>query len=399
MHGGRSKPPVTRVYLDMVADAFDTRHLELLRDARALGDELVVGLHADDDCEWFHRRPGLSLDERTRAVATCSYVDGVVAGAPVFITRDWLRAHGIDIVAHSSGLPERALQFWYRVPIEMRIFRIIPVTWDFSSTDLEGRLRIREMSAPAPASLRSITRDFIRRRLPRVDRAMKRRVLVSGLQRLADALHGTPLDGHYWIVGGLLLGWAREGRPLASDLQDADFAYLDEDHERFLASVSAIVGAGLMPKHRFSSADGRYVMHRFLHRGAKFEFFRLTPSLDRWRYSMPVQGDEPTELVAEVPAQSHVSFRFVGRTWRKVVDHELALRCIYGDWRTDRPEWSFTSDRAIVDRIPIAMLPYDWAWPNVIERGPGDRLSVPTSEQNISSVDPRLSRRRTITLD
>ena len=84
-------------------------------------------------------------------------------------------------------------------------------------------------------------------------------------------------------------------------------------------------------------------------------------------------GNEPTELVAEVPVQRHVPFRFVGRDWRKVIDHELALRCIYGDWRTDRPKWSCASDRAIVERIPIPTLPCDWAWPDTIARGPGER--------------------------
>jgi cytidyltransferase-like protein len=365
---------VTRVYVDMVADAFNAGHVEFLREARALGDELVVGLHADDDCEWFHRRPRLSLDQRARIVAACRHVDRVVAGAPVFITHAWLRAQGIDVVAQSGGLPERALRYWYRVPIELGIFRTLPVTWDFSSADLEGRLCVWETPAPVSFSLGSIARGRLQRWLPHVDRVVQRRALVGGLQHLADALHGTPLDGHYWVVGGLLLGWAREGRPLASDLEDADFAYLDEDHDRFLASVPAIVSAGLRPRHRFSSADGRYVEHRFLRHGVQFEFFRITPSGDRWRYSMFVLGHEPTELIAEVPAQSHVSFHFVGRNWRKVVDHELALRRIYGDWRTDRPEWSFTSDRAIIERIPMAILPYGWAWPDAIARGPGERL-------------------------
>jgi cytidyltransferase-like protein len=53
---------VTRVCVNMVADVFNAAHIELLREARALGDELVVGLHADDDCEWLYRRPRRSLD-------------------------------------------------------------------------------------------------------------------------------------------------------------------------------------------------------------------------------------------------------------------------------------------------------------------------------------------------
>jgi hypothetical protein len=234
-------------------------------------------------------------------------------------------------------------------------------------------MRAADTPAPRRDSPGTIARRQLARWLPGMERMVQGRILVGGLRRLADALRGTPLDGRYWMVGGLLLGWARAGRPLASDLQDADFAYFDEDHDRFLASVPALVKAGLAPRHRFSSAGGRYVEHRFSRGGVQFDFFRMTRVGDRWRYSMFEIGDEPTELVAEVPAQSHVGFRFLGRDWRKVADHDLALRTIYGDWRTDRPGWRFTSDRAIVERIPMAPLPHRWAWPDCVARGPGER--------------------------
>jgi hypothetical protein len=39
---------------------------------------------------------------------------------------------------------------------------------------------------------------------------------------------------------------------------------------------------------------------------------------------------------------------------------------------TDRPGWSFTSGRAIVACIPMAVLPYAWGWPDAIARGPGE---------------------------
>lgn len=362
---------LTRVYIDMVADAFDSAHLELLRRARALGDELVVGVPSDDDCEWFHRRPARRLAERSRVVAQCGYADRVVSGAPVFLTREWLCEEKIDLVAHSSTLSEQALRYWYSTPIELGMFRTLSVSCGSETTDLEGRLRVPSMLAtPDTVGLRVCRR--IGRRLPSAERMIRQSVLISGLRRLADAMCETPLDGRYWIVGGLLLGWAREGKPLASDLKDADFAYLDEDHERFLASVPALVKAGFKPLHRFSSADGRYVEHRFSHRGAWFEFFRLTRRGDRWQYSLSVSGDELVELVAEVPCQPRVEFRFLGRSWRKVLDHELALNWIYGDWRSDRPDWSFASDRAVVKRIPMAILPCSWNWPSAIERGPGE---------------------------
>lgn len=206
----------------------------------------------------------------------------------------------------------------------------------------------------------SRVRRRLRRWWPQADAFLGRRQLASGLRRLADTLRVTPLAGRYWVVGGLLLGWAREGRPLDSDLDDADFAYLDEDHDRFLASVPALVRAGFRPRHRFTSADGRHVEHRFRRGGVQYDFFRLTPAGDRFRYSMFVPGDPPHELIAEVPLQPRVPFRFVGRDWLKVVDHDLALTTIYGDWRADRPEWRFTADRAIVARIPLPAQAIEW---------------------------------------
>jgi len=211
--------------------------------------------------------------------------------------------------------------------------------------------------------LTSGLRRRVRRWWPAADRFLRRQRLGAGLRRLADALRGTPLEGRYWIVGGLLLGWAREGRPLDSDLDDADFAYLDEDHERFLAAVPALVRAGFRPRHRFTSHDGRHVEHRFRRDGVQYDFFRLAPVGDRFRYSLFVLGAEPLELIAEVPLQPRVPFRFVGRDWLKVADHDLALRTIYGDWRSDDPKWAFTNDRAIVERVPLRSVEIRWSEP------------------------------------
>jgi hypothetical protein len=147
-------------------------------------------------------------------------------------------------------------------------------------------------------------------------------------------------------------------------LEDADFAYLDEDHGRFMATVPALIEAGFRPRHRFVATNGRPVEHRFRRGGVQFDFFRIQPVANRFRYSMFVRGDSPMELVAEVPAQNRVPIRYLGRKWLEVADHDLALRSIYGDWRTDRPDWSYTSDRAIVERIPMPLLPLERKWPD-----------------------------------
>jgi len=364
---------VTRVYVDMVADRFAAGHEAFLREARGCGDELIVGVLDDDDCEWFDRRPRQVLDQRAQSAASCTHVDRVIAGGPVFPDPLWLAEQGIDRLVHWDGLPVRASRYWYRAAAEAGLVRPVVVPGARTDFDPHGRTHVPD---PAPETSDSVLAPFrrrFRRWLPPAAGMLRRRVLADGLRRLADALRGTPLAGRFWVVGGLLLGWARQGGPLHSDLEDADFAYLDQDHDRFLDSVAALVRAGFRPRHRFSSAGGRYVEHRFRRGGVQYDFFRLAPAGDRFRYSMFVQGEEPAELVAEVPAQERVPFRLVDRDWLKVADHDLALRSIYGDWRTDRPDWSFVKDRAIVERIPMSLLPIEWNWPNAVARGPGER--------------------------
>ena len=41
--------------------------------------------------------------------------------------------------------------------------------------------------------------------------AVSRQLVAVEMRRLNDVLEATPMAGRYWVWGGLLLGWAREG--------------------------------------------------------------------------------------------------------------------------------------------------------------------------------------------
>ena len=60
-----------RVYVDMVADLFHYGHVELLRQARALGDHLLVGIHSEDVILAHKRKPILTMEKRVACVAGC----------------------------------------------------------------------------------------------------------------------------------------------------------------------------------------------------------------------------------------------------------------------------------------------------------------------------------------
>ena len=130
-----------RVYVDMVADLFHYGHVELLRQARALGDCLVVGVHSDDDVLAHKRQPILTMKERVACVAGCRYVDEVLPNAPWITGRDWIEEHHIDLVVHGSDYSEEALIDTHSVPIEMGILRTVGYTPQISTTEIIRRIR------------------------------------------------------------------------------------------------------------------------------------------------------------------------------------------------------------------------------------------------------------------
>jgi len=65
-------------YTAGVFDLFHIGHLNLLRNARALCDKLVVGVTTDELVAYKHKRSVISFPERLEIVRSCRYVDAVV---------------------------------------------------------------------------------------------------------------------------------------------------------------------------------------------------------------------------------------------------------------------------------------------------------------------------------
>jgi ethanolamine-phosphate cytidylyltransferase/choline-phosphate cytidylyltransferase len=134
---------MTRVYVDMVADLFHYGHVAFLEQARAFGDELVVGVHSNATVESYKRTPIMTMDERIASVRGCRFVDEVVADAPLVITREWLALHRVDLVVHADDFDPALAERLYGVPMAMGIFHTVPYTPGVSTTDLIRRIRER----------------------------------------------------------------------------------------------------------------------------------------------------------------------------------------------------------------------------------------------------------------
>ena len=132
---------MVRVYVDMVADLFHYGHVELLRQARALGDYLLVGVHGDDDVQAHKRIPILTMEERVASVAGCRYADEVLPNAPWVTSRDWIEKHNIQLVVHGDDYSQEDLNKTHAVPKEMGILRIVTYTAGISTTEIIRRCK------------------------------------------------------------------------------------------------------------------------------------------------------------------------------------------------------------------------------------------------------------------
>jgi len=143
---------MVRVYVDMVADLFHYGHVELLRQARALGDYLIVGVHADEAVLAHKRKTILTMDERIACLAGCRYVDQVLPNAPWITDRGWIAKHNINLVVHGSDYSQEDLNETHSDAIEMGILRTVPYSPGISSTEIIRRCQRASTTWPAESS-------------------------------------------------------------------------------------------------------------------------------------------------------------------------------------------------------------------------------------------------------
>lgn len=148
--------PKVVVFADLVADLFHYGHMNFLRQARELGDELIVGLMSDEQAENYKRKPILSLRERALSVRECRSVTKVIEGSPMPVTREFLQEHHIQIVVHGDDFSSEQMDTWYSVPRELGMMRLIHYTEGISTTELLRRITSRlpsENFCPPPSKM------------------------------------------------------------------------------------------------------------------------------------------------------------------------------------------------------------------------------------------------------
>ncbi|CAI9262424.1 unnamed protein product [Lactuca saligna] len=134
-----------RVYMDGCFDLMHYGHANALRQAKALGDELVVGVVSDEEIIKNKGPPVLSMEERLALVSGLKWVDEVIANAPYAITEDFMNSlfkeHKIDYIIHGDDpclLPDGSDA--YALAKNVGRYKQIKRTEGVSSTDIVGRI-------------------------------------------------------------------------------------------------------------------------------------------------------------------------------------------------------------------------------------------------------------------
>ena len=129
-----------RVYADGVFDLTHFGHYCMLQQARELGDELIIGVHLDEDGEKYKRTPILTHQERTENIRMIMGGSEVIV-APLYISEEFMTQHDIDIVAHAHTVEdEERYAAMYAVPMELGKFRRLEYTSRISTTDIIARV-------------------------------------------------------------------------------------------------------------------------------------------------------------------------------------------------------------------------------------------------------------------
>ena len=79
------------VYTYGVFDLFHSGHIELLKEARSLGDRLVVGLFTDKAAAGFKREPIVPFLHRKKMLEHCVFVDQVISQNELLPDKNILR--------------------------------------------------------------------------------------------------------------------------------------------------------------------------------------------------------------------------------------------------------------------------------------------------------------------
>ncbi|ANQ09954.1 Ethanolamine-phosphate cytidylyltransferase [Plasmodium coatneyi] len=99
------KNKATRIYVDGIFDLSHSGHFNAMRQAKELGDVVVVGINSDEDAlNSKGVMPIYTQEERGALIAGCKWVDEVIIGTKYNVSMELLGKYNCDYAAHGSDI-------------------------------------------------------------------------------------------------------------------------------------------------------------------------------------------------------------------------------------------------------------------------------------------------------
>ncbi|XP_054564948.1 ethanolamine-phosphate cytidylyltransferase isoform X3 [Eptesicus fuscus] len=157
--GGAEQPgpgsrPAVRVWCDGCYDMVHYGHSNQLRQARAMGDYLIVGVHTDEEISRHKGPPVFTQEERYKMVRAIKWVDEVVPAAPYVTTLETLDKYSCDFCVHGNGRDT------YEEVKQAGRYRECKRTQGVSTTDLVGRMLLMTKAHHSSQAMSSEYREY-----------------------------------------------------------------------------------------------------------------------------------------------------------------------------------------------------------------------------------------------
>ena len=136
---------MSTVYMDGVFDLFHKGHLEAIKNCKLYGDRVVIGIISDGDCADYKRHPIIPEQDRVDIISSLKFVDAVIFPAPLILTKEFIADHKIDCVVHgfANESDVEAQKEFFKVPMEMGIFKITDYYKGISTTDIIRKIKLQ----------------------------------------------------------------------------------------------------------------------------------------------------------------------------------------------------------------------------------------------------------------
>ena len=91
-----------RVYIDGIFDLFHRGHIESLKQAKNIDEDvfLIVGVISDSVATDYKREPVINETDRIEIIKSINIVDMVITDPPLIVTKEFVIENNIDLVVH-----------------------------------------------------------------------------------------------------------------------------------------------------------------------------------------------------------------------------------------------------------------------------------------------------------